>query len=861
MSEDLGTQAQKPTSILKREIKVNLKSLLLALGKAAINGAFLKWDDLAESGLDVVEALGLKRTPGEIGGLLVTLALVRGMKKLIQENGEEEPENLKQLYQQLSESLEGSDIVINEGFFKQPKDLPFLQEAQTIFAQWLAIHINDQAMVEQINRRLPSYFVLALHEEWLARPQEYTILLEELDTPFTQANQRERGWLHYRASLQQRVEEPMFFEAFGLKQVYIHLRAYYEREKSTEEARRGILIRNLSEKKDHERVVVDLAEELRNWVKKADKKDAIRLLTGGPGSGKSSFGRIFAAQLAEESEVPVLFIPLHLLRVTKDLVQGVGEFIEKEKILHHNPLDSESSESRLLIIFDGLDELSMQGKVAAETARQFVDEVRFLVTSCNQQKTCLQVIISGREVVVQANRTKFRKDHQLLYLLPYFVTEEERKYTEDYIDPGNLLEKDQRRDWWCNYGRSKGKAYTGLPQELDRDNLVDITAQPLLNYLIALSYERDKLSFTSDTNLNEIYADLLKEVYERSYEGEDRKHHSIKEISQKEFIGILEEIALACWHGDGRTTTVEEIEQHCRDSGLKKVLERFQQTFRETSQASITRLLTAFYFRESGDFRENEKTFEFTHKSFGEYLTAKRIVEGLQLIHEDLEERKRSFRKGCNEEEALVTWAKLCSPSRMDKYLFKFIRDEIGLRKKEELCQWQLTLCRLIEYMLEHGMPMERFTSLRFQEKMQRSRNAEEALLALLNACACLTEQVSEISWPTHSAFGDWIARLQGQRIGAENVLALDCLSWLNLKACVLAFRDFCGVHFREANLEGANLEGANLVGANLVGANLVGANLERANLERANFVGANLVGANLERADLERANFEGARL
>jgi polyhydroxyalkanoate synthesis regulator phasin len=53
----------------------------------------------------------------------------------------------------------------------------------------------------------------------------------------------------------------------------------------------------------------------------------------------------------------------------------------------------------LLIIFDGLDELSKQGKIAEEIAKQFVEEVRSRVWQFNQHKTRLQVLLSGREVV------------------------------------------------------------------------------------------------------------------------------------------------------------------------------------------------------------------------------------------------------------------------------------------------------------------------------------------------------------------------------------------------------------------------------------------------------------------------------
>ena len=70
---------------------------------------------------------------------------------------------------------------------------------------------------------------------------------------------------------------------------------------------------------------------------------------------------------------------------------------------------------------------------------------------------------------------------------------------------------------------------------------------------------------------------------------------------------ILEEIALTCWHGDGRTTTVAEIEAQCKSSRLTRTLQRFQENFQQESGGCITRLLTAFYFRASGDVRESSK--------------------------------------------------------------------------------------------------------------------------------------------------------------------------------------------------------------------------------------------------------------
>jgi hypothetical protein len=49
-----------------------------------------------------------------------------------------------------------------------------------------------------------------------------------------------------------------------------------------------------------------------------------------------------------------------------------------------------------------------------------------------------------------------------------------------------------------SYGAVSGSGYTGLPTELDQGNLTEITAQPLLNYLVALSLRRGELQFSEE---------------------------------------------------------------------------------------------------------------------------------------------------------------------------------------------------------------------------------------------------------------------------------------------------------------------------------------------------------------------------
>jgi uncharacterized protein YjbI with pentapeptide repeats len=659
--------------------------------------------------------------------------------------------------------------------------------------------------------------------------------------------------------LQKQVEEPLFLEAFSLKQVFVPLRAYYHR-KIDEPGKRGIDERLEGEKKT-ERIVVDLESELMSWLSQAKKDDAIRLISGGPGSGKSSLTKMFA----EERNIPTLFVPLHHFEPSDDLIEAVGRFVKLDGFLNFNPLEAEYREERLLIIFDGLDELAMQGKVGEKTAVDFVREVQRKVDRINQQKAYVQVLIGGRELVVQANEVDFRKEGQILHVLPYLVPKDDHR---QYVDPEQLLEQDQRQLWWEYYGKASGNGFIGLPPQLDRGNLNEITAQPLLNYLVALSLRGGQLEFSEETNLNAVYDNLLRSVYARGWDS--NQHSAIQGVEEKDFVRILEEIALAAWHGNGRTTTVKAIESHCTHSGLKKLLNRFQENFQDNPQASVTRLLTAFYFRRSGSNDDGDKTFEFTHKSFGEYLTAKRIIREVRLIHKKLIARKSDPDDGWDEREALQRWLVLCGLTKMDEYLFNFIVDEVQLQHQpgsREVYEWQQTFCSLIGFMLRHSMPLERLIPRpSYQEESRQALNAEDSLLAVIGAFQRLTKEISNIEFPTPDAFGILLSRLCGQRTSASNPMSFHCLRHLNLSGCNLAFRDLrnadlIGANLSEANLSRADLSRANLIGANLSEANLSRANLSEANLSRANLSEANLSEANLSRANLSEANLSEANL
>lgn len=841
-------KAQTPKNLLAKPVTINAKELFLSLAKVAVHCARGQFEEIKDDAQDTLAAFGLETTPGERAYRLIERSLKSAMRELVEESAGLRMTRAAELGEKALEGLDFEAVLwkveFDKRFLTKPGQLEAIQTLQKYLARWLEAGGLDKAAAGAVARRLPSYFVFALNEEWRKNFKDYQPLLEAMETPFTGAAERESAWSAYNALLEKRAEEGVFDEAFSLRQIFVPLNAYY-----VEDSERGRMEISHGRVK-RVRKVVALDGEIQRWLKGADRQDCIRVISGGPGSGKSSYARILAADVAKSGKQRVLFVPLHLIDPDRDLTEEVGRFVRDEGFLAHNPLDPETGETDLLILFDGLDELASQGKVAAACARAFVAEVEKTVTRRNLAAIRLRVILSGRELVVQESESEFRRPRQILTLLPYKVAERTsgERDEEEYSDPNDLLKQDLRQEWWRRYGKVTGRAIAGLPDELAHKDLDEITAQPLLNYLVALSYTRGKLDFGNDVNLNAVYRDLVAAVHERGYEG--RPWSGIKRMSLEDFERVLEEVGLAAWHGDGRSTTVREIEEHCRQSGLDGLLKVFQ----EGAEAGVTRLLAAFFFRQYGQRPGGDRTFIFTHKSFGEYLTAQRIVLAVEKIAKELDRRAKSPDDGWDVHGALEHWARVCGPSVMTAYLFRFVADEVRLRSKAEVDRWQTMLTELFSIVLQLGMPMERLQTGGFRVAASMSRNAEEALLAVLNACARFTERVSAIRHPNAMAFGAWFKRIQGQRTDGGNPVASACLSYLNLKGCSLHMGDFYDANLMFSVLEDTGCAFACFVGASLQRARLRGCDLAESNLERAVLSGADLGGVHWDGARLTDA-------
>lgn len=891
---------KQPVSVLNRNVKFDIKDFFIQISKTAVQatvqgltGNLIGSVATVVNGVfDISKTTQLELKVEELAWLLIARSLTQAITEMLTSDQDLFGSNVDEaaiasVAAKIENKINESEIAIDNDFFEAPHHLALLDDLEIFLIEWFQQLGLDEAKAKSTYERLKGQFSFSLDKEWVSNASQYISIIDQLNTPFTKATVKQRNIRQYRSWLQQQVNERMFDEAFGLSQIYVPLRAYCEvRNLSTDNKEQEItssednIIINSRAEKNISKKVCDLYSEISDWLSTYQESDTLRIISGGPGSGKSSFAKILAAKLAEKPGQAVLFIPLHRFRLDDYLLEAVRKFVSINPILTNTDLTNEYD---LLLIFDGLDELSMQsGNNVKEAASNFIEEVK--VALRDQGSLRWKAIVTGRELSVQSQKSQLKKEKTVLHLLPYFISEDKR---EEFDDSEGLLIEDQRNDWWSKFSELKGLEFKDLPSELATKHLEPITTEPLLNYLVSLSYLRQDITFTEDTSLNQIYADLLDSVHERKYTATG-VHKSLNDMDKDNFIRILQEIALTVWHENGRTATVDQIKKQCETANIVSYFGEFS----DDMKSGVTRLLMAFYFREFGS-NQGDKTFEFTHKSFGEYLTAKRIMLELEIILEEVERSKKRAGSGWTVEEAFEKWIRICGPQPIDSYLNDFLAGEIRIMAETEsglsiIFEYQKLIIELIQLAVSGQSPIKKLNLATFSEDLTYSRNAETALLKVHSLCANSTNEViKNVEYENSRDFDKWLSLLDYRIMSALNHLYLPKIKMhssfigSNLKSSVfnnasLVLSTFFMSIFNNASFESANLsevraehasfkdtnfKSTDLRRANFRAADLTGANLTDANLDGTNFTNANLENAKFENTNHEKAIFTGANL
>jgi hypothetical protein len=542
---------------------------------------------------------------------------------------------------------------------------------------------------------------------------------------------------------------------------------------------------------------------IKAWLKESTPKFDLMLLKGGPGSGKSSLMKRMAVALTEDDPLqPLYFVELQHFDLEGGLEKSIEKYIKNH--LDENPLETPSSGEYLgpVFLFDGLDELSHAGRSGKEVADRFIDDLIHLLSRKKGQNPRIRAIITGRDLVLQHRERDFEAVGQVLEALPYILMDtDEMKYEGE-----RTLKNDQQQAWWEKYLELKGRT-TAVPAFIQHEDFREVSIQPLLNFLIALSYLDDPSKYDQGTHeLNSVYEDFLKRILKRPWG--DFKHTQNK-WELDEFKEVMEEVAVAAWHqGDVRGTSFAEVQKRCKGSSIGRMIEGL---FGD-GEAAYLRLLTAFYAKPNSDSKE--KSFEFTHKSFGEYLLACGMY---RLVMQELEESDRRGRR-YEEKDALAKVIHLFRNGEMDPFIDAFLCREFQKLGQEEAKKAQKLFVRLFEHAIYDGFVLPDPNIL---DVISQTRKILSGLLFLMAGLSDRSREVSDVDWRYEKKARHVLTRL----IVDHDAPVLKALRRLKLsmegKRVDLRYFSFQGADLSAADFRGADFRGADLSAADLRGADL----------------------------------------
>ncbi len=592
-------------------------------------------------------------------------------------------------------------------------------------------------------------------------PDFYAPLDAALDSNFTRGRTRDLAWARHANRVQDMyLREPVFSlddsAETPLAATYHPLRCHWHEpiETGDDEDHFG---RYMDLPQKYAAHVADLHETLNRWIAATPRKDTVRLVTGGPGSGKSSFSRAFASGIIARGSHRLLYIKLQALPPGDDLQDRIGRYLQQnDRDFPENPLDWPAADQPLLVIFDGLDELSHDEDRARDHTRRFIASVRALLSALNTTWPDARALVLGRDAAAAAALRELTLPlGSLIHVAPL------TPLGADYLarpktthDPGGLAGLDERPAFWQRSARARRLPDDPVPEAVTDPRMGELNAEPLLLHLLIQTGYTDGRWQSAAENHNRIYHEIFSRIFER-----DRREEKAPSIGKQDFFALIECLGLAAWRGNGRNASEADFEAvkalHCTPAQRTAFTDR-----PETALAGI-----AVQFHTRPDLRD--RGFEFTHKSFGEYLAARALIRAGLNAAEDLTEGRRPRRP----EEVALDWTRLIGAADLSEDIVRFLRAEAALMPPERAVTALRPLAELVAWVLENGMPAHHAgdagTSYRDIETAQRC--AEGALLATVDA---LTRQArlalgpdDPLRWPVnfglyHAADPNGVAKI-----------------------------------------------------------------------------------------------------
>jgi hypothetical protein len=388
-----GIAASKPTPFYRRRMSFNIKTIVCALLKAIAHIRSGQTDELASDAVDAMAGFGLSPSESNSAYLLITNSLYAATYNLARDS----IDNLDLLYEievaslnnALASIVGSTKITLDHNLLTNPCALPVLSDIKPIYQQWLLSMGLSRQSALAASTKLDKYFVEALSSEWRENRASYDSLLAIVKTPFDPAEERERAWHNYFTTLHGNGNKSPMDSAFSTASVIGH-----GTDAQTAVAEYDIHSSRLRSQRRH---LVHLEQHLAGWLTARKPEDSVMILSGVPRSGEPVFMKRLCTKLYEKGLAKPIYIPLHLIDIEGDIGDEINRFLRDGGLLSFDPLDPDFQINDLLLVFDGLEELT------SDTAKRFILAIERMVERRNAARCALFVLVSESELATNLN--------------------------------------------------------------------------------------------------------------------------------------------------------------------------------------------------------------------------------------------------------------------------------------------------------------------------------------------------------------------------------------------------------------------------------------------------------------------------
>lgn len=377
----------------------------------------------------------------------------------------------------------------------------------------------------------------------------------------------------------------------------------------------------------------DLDRWLAGFVLSSGSTETPLLVLGHPGAGKSMVMKVLAARLPAEEYTSVL-VPLRDVGANAPILEQVQQALDSatNKRVAWNDLADQDEGSLRVVIFDGLDELLQATMQDRTSYLQLIAEFQRVESEQNRP---VVAIVTSRTIV--ADRVDIPLRSVVLKL---------DGFSEDQVSRWLTV--------WNGYNEAAVAA--GDLRHLTLEGVMSqpqLAAQPLLLLLLAL-YSADPSTPSLEDNLSttSLYRNLIREFARREATKGLPDGRACRPEELQEVVDRLAVAALAMFNRGQQSVREDEL-----SADLAALLPPDAQGGSYRVPATGQRVLGEFFFVHApeattlgaGDSsiaaRSSNRSYEFLHATFGEFLVAQFLLDVLLDIADQSYGSKRYYRE------------------------------------------------------------------------------------------------------------------------------------------------------------------------------------------------------------------------